>query len=146
MKYIHAELRRDVIARAGNCCEYCLLNQADYFLTFHIDHIIADRHGGKSISDNLCLCCPRCNTNKGTDFASFDLQTGDITPLYHPRKHQWTDHFRLNGSVIEALTPIGRVTVRLLRLNKAAYVKDREGLILLERYPCRSEALETSLL
>jgi hypothetical protein len=39
MTSITNELRRQVIERAGNCCEYCLLSQDDNFFSFHIDEI-----------------------------------------------------------------------------------------------------------
>lgn len=61
MTYISAELRRQVIDRAGGCCEYCLMNTKDRLLPFEIDHIISEKHGGLTDSDNLCLACYRCN-------------------------------------------------------------------------------------
>jgi len=38
------------------------------------------------------------------------------------------DHFRLQGSLIEPLTPIGRATVRLLGLNAEARLVERAAL------------------
>jgi len=58
--------------------------------------------------------------------------------LFNPRKHQWLDHFRLNGSQIEPLTAEGRVTMFLLRLNSSERLVERELLIRLNRYPCTS--------
>ncbi|MEO0564631.1 MAG: HNH endonuclease signature motif containing protein, partial [Chloroflexota bacterium] len=52
--YISASLRREVIQRARNCCEYCLISQDDMLFSFEIDHIIAEKHGGPTISENLC--------------------------------------------------------------------------------------------
>jgi hypothetical protein len=44
-------------------------------------------------------------------------ETGS-TPLRHlPRLDSWHDHFVLDEVVIVGLTPIGRATVRLLRMN-----------------------------
>jgi hypothetical protein len=117
--YIKAALRRLVVKRASNCCEYCLLSQADNFLPFEIDHIISEKHGGKTISNNLCLGCSYCNGFKGSDIGSIDPLTSRYTPLFNPRTQQWSDHFRLNGPIIEPLSPEGRVTVSLLRLNRA---------------------------
>jgi hypothetical protein len=31
MTRVTGDLRRLIVARAGNCCEYCLLSQADHF-------------------------------------------------------------------------------------------------------------------
>jgi hypothetical protein len=35
--YVSAQLRREVIERAGNCCEYCRISQEDQFFAFEID-------------------------------------------------------------------------------------------------------------
>jgi len=43
----------------------------------------------------------------------------------------------LNGAIVEPLTPEGRVTVFLLRLNAPERVAERELLIGLNRYPCQ---------
>ena len=53
MTYISAEIRRQVTARAGNCCEYCRLSQEDNTFSFQVDHIIAEKHGGSTELDNL---------------------------------------------------------------------------------------------
>src|SRR5216683_1189554 len=109
MTCVTAELRRLVTTRAGICCEYCRLSQDDGSFTFHCEHVIAEKHGGETIEANLCLSCPECNAFKGSDIASFDRVAGKqiLTPLFNPRTQKWEDHMRLNGSVIEALTPEG---------------------------------------
>jgi 5-methylcytosine-specific restriction endonuclease McrA len=84
--YISADLRREVTTRASNCCEYCHISQEDQFFSFEIDHIISEKHGGATTSDNLCLSCPDCNAYKGSDIASVDCEDGEtITGLFHPR-------------------------------------------------------------
>ena len=45
MSYIPAPLKRQVIERAGECCEYCHLHQDDSDTNFHIEHIISIAHG-----------------------------------------------------------------------------------------------------
>jgi hypothetical protein len=52
-------------ARAGYRCEYCLTPHAITAQTFHADHILPQSRGGKTILDNLCFACPRCNLRKG---------------------------------------------------------------------------------
>lgn len=64
MTYINAELRRFVLERAENCCEYCLLSQENNFLPFEVDHIVSEKHGGETSKDNLCLSCSTCNLLK----------------------------------------------------------------------------------
>lgn len=136
MTAVSDELRRLVIERAGNCCEYCLLNQADNTFSFHIDHIISEKHGGETAAQNLCLSCPICNSFKDSDIGSIDHQTKHLTPLYNPRQQVWSEHFQLNGGVIEPRTPEGRVTIFLLRLNQLDRVFERQELSSLGRYPC----------
>lgn len=55
--HIGAALRRQVIDRAGGCCEYCLADAKDRVVDFAIDHVIAEKHGGPTQFDNLCLSC-----------------------------------------------------------------------------------------
>ena len=63
---------RDLVAqRALYRCEYCQIHEDDHFLAFHIDHILALKHGGTDNIENLAWACPTCNTYKGTDFATF---------------------------------------------------------------------------
>lgn len=136
MSRVSTELRRFVTERANNCCEYCLLSQDEYTYIFHIEHIRAEKHGGQTVPENLCLSCPVCNTYKGSDLGSIDEETNLLTPLFNPRTQNWSNHFQLRGSQIEPQTPEGRVTVFLLRLNSAERLIERELLIRLNRYPC----------
>jgi hypothetical protein len=53
--YIPAKMRREVVDRAGACCEYCRTNSQAHSIDFAIDHMIAEKHGGETISDNLGL-------------------------------------------------------------------------------------------
>ncbi len=127
--YVPAALRREVRARAVECCEYCLIPEQFAFASHWVDHIIAEKHGGQTAADNLALSCIICNQHKGTDLTSIDPQTGQITPLFHPRRDRWSDHFRLVGARIEPLTATGRVTVRLLQLNRPDRLEERELLL-----------------
>jgi hypothetical protein len=138
MSYISSSLRRLVVERAAGCCEYCFLSQEDVAFSFHIEHIIAEKHGGEAQSDNLCLSCPTCNQHKGSDIGSLDRNTGDITQFYNPRFDQWRDHFRFKGVVIEPLTATRRVTVFMLRLNDVERIEERLILYDLHHYPCRA--------
>jgi HNH endonuclease len=125
--YIPTSLRRLVVERAQNCCEYCLIPQAIVLAKHQVDHIIAEKHGGETVSDNLALSCTLCNQAKGSDIASVDPETVDIERLYHPRRHRWSEHFRVleESGMIEPLTGIGRVTIGLLQMNRAEYLVAR---------------------
>ena len=128
-------LRRQVIERAGERCEYCLVHQQDSLYAHEVDHIIPIKHRGETREDNLCLACLECNRHKGSDFVSFDPETGQITPLFNPRQQLWDDHFRLEGARIIPLSPVGRVTVFVLKLNDEIRVRARGALLQARRYP-----------
>ncbi|MCU0477064.1 MAG: HNH endonuclease [Anaerolineae bacterium] len=134
--YIGAELRRSVIQRAHGCCEYCRLSQNDGFFSFEVDHILAEKHGGLSVFDNLALSCPDCNAFKGSDFASIDPDTGLVTLLFNPRADSWDDHFGLDRHIVIAHTPTGRVTLKLLKINSRERLEDRLIYLQLGTYPC----------
>jgi hypothetical protein len=128
-KYVPVALRRLVRTRAAECCEYCLIPEQITLAAHWVDHIVAEKHGGQTEEGNLALSCVLCNQRKGSDLTSIDPQTGQITPLFHPRRDRWQEHFRWVGARIEPLTPIGRVTVRLLQLNHPDRIAERELLL-----------------
>jgi hypothetical protein len=112
-------LRRLVIERARECCEYCLVSQLTDSGAYHIDHLTALKHGGQTVSENLALACVDCNLHKGSDLATIDRASGAVMPLFNPRQHDWREHFRLAGAQIVGITAIGHASVRLLRLSVA---------------------------
>ena len=127
--YIPAAVRQLVVQRARSCCEYCLIPALISLMPYEVDHIVAQKHGGLTQPENLALACTLCNKLKGTDLASIDPVTGEMVPLYHPRRDHWSDHFRLNGSEIVGLTGVGRATARLLQLNRPERLAEREILL-----------------
>lgn len=133
--YVPAALRRLVESRASERCEYCLSPSEDAFFPHEPDHIIACKHGGATIESNLAFACFLCNRFKGTDIASVDPDTGAVVPLFHPRHHDWNDHFRMENGAIVPLTPQGRATVRLLQLNRAESLETRRYLSSIGRWP-----------
>lgn len=134
------EQRQIIHDRAGDCCEYCRVTQDDRLAKFQIDHIIPLKHGGSDDTDNLCLACLKCNGFKGPNVAALDPATGDATRLYNPRRQQWSDHFQINPDAsISGLSPEGRATVTVLRINESSRVKQRRMAMLLGEYPCQKE-------
>jgi len=129
LSYIPEKLRRMVYERANGLCEYCLIPDTVVLAAHGLDHIIPKKHGGQTESGNLALSCSLCNKHKGTDLASLDPVTAKVVALYHPRREQWADHFQLNHAQLIALTAIGRVTIRLLQLNKRSRIEERKLLI-----------------
>jgi len=128
------ELRSLVAQRAGLLCEYCLIHEDDAAFSREVDPIVSRQHGGQTTADNLAYACMICNRFKGTNISSVDA-SGAITGLFNPRSERWEDHFRLTGAVIQPLPGTGEVTAKLLRLNTAERVVERNVLQRLGRYP-----------
>jgi len=104
--------------RAKGKCEYCQLAEDDSPLCpLHIEHTIPKSHGGTDESGNLALACIDCNLHKGPNLAGIDPGTELLTRLFNPRSDSWTDHFEWDGIYIVGKTPIGRVTVNVLKMN-----------------------------
>ena len=119
-KRVTAKQRRKVAARACHSCEYCR-SQVDYATqSFSVEHIIPRNQGGKTALSNLAFACQGCNGHKHTKTEGYDSISGEIVPLYHPRVQEWHTHFCWNDdfTLIVGITPIGRVTVEILRLNR----------------------------
>jgi HNH endonuclease len=132
---IPAGLRRQVCDRAQGKCEYCLLGQAFSIYTHEVDHVIAQKHDGQTTFENLALACFFCNRYKGADLTTFDPATGMIALLFNPRSQIWLEHFVLNQSRIEGITPVGRATAKLLRFNVSARMLERQVLMVQKQYP-----------
>jgi hypothetical protein len=126
---IDAATRRLVRERAGHRCEYCGMRQAQQsFPFFHVDHIMAQQHGGTDELNNLALSCYHCNLHKGSNLTGIDPETGAVVVLFHPRRDMWETHFVLRDALMVGLTPIGRATVRVLHMNAADRVQLRQEL------------------
>ena len=130
MTRVSAVIREQVRQRAGLRCEYCRMLEAFSPRSYHVDHIIpVIRHHGTEDINNLAWACTRCNVNKASDIASYDLETQQLTPLFNPRAQSWDDHFEMDGARIVGKTPVGRVTVSLLQMNSLSQLEARELLI-----------------
>ena len=105
-----ANIPDQVRSRALHRCEYCLIPQVLFRRSFHVEHIIARQHGGKTELDNLALACWQCNLKKGPNLTGIDPDSGMISALFHPRRDVWNEHF-VYGVAIKGLTSIGRATV-----------------------------------
>jgi hypothetical protein len=115
-------------------CEYCLIHEHDTAFPHEVDHVISRQHGGETAPENLAYACMICNRFKGTNVGSVDV-LGSFVRLFNPRTDKWEHHFRLEGAVIQPLTPAGEATARLLRLNAAERVIERNLLQRFDHYP-----------
>jgi hypothetical protein len=94
-----------------------------------MDHIIAQKHRGPTVLDNLALCCLDCNSHKGPNIAGIDPITRALTPLFNPRRDVWHEHFEWQGAILIGITPIGRTTGAVLEMNNPFQLLTRESLI-----------------
>lgn len=134
-RYLNKALRRLVQTRAASLCEYCLLSERDAHYGHQVDHIISLKHGGGNEADNLAYVCAWCNRYKGSDVGSIHWPSRQFVRFFNPRLDRWTDHFRLEGALIQPLTEIGAVTARLLNLNHSDRLEERQLLIDADKYP-----------
>jgi len=126
-------LRALVWQRAKGRCEYCLFPAAFALLPFQIDHIIAEKHRGPTSEANLALSCERCNSHKGANIAGH--LDGQLVRLFDPRRDTWTDHFAWDGPMLTGTSPIGRVTVLVLEINRPGLIAVRRSLMEEGVYP-----------
>jgi hypothetical protein len=125
---VPSELRRLIIERARNRCEYCQYPGLYSSQAFSIDHIVPRRDGGATREDNLALSCQGCNSHKAARTSAIDPVTRSIVSLFDPRSELWRDHFVWSEDflIVIGLTACGRATIDALQLN-------REGLLNMRR-------------
>ncbi len=129
-RFVTPKQRQMVGERAKFCCEYCRLPEADSYIGFQADHIVSWKHGGPTISENLAYACADCNRNKGTDLGTLLYGQRDLTRFFNPRTDGWDNHFGLEPSgFIEAVSDIGRATVKILEFNHPDRVIERALLV-----------------
>ena len=119
MTRVSGVLRQQVIERANGCCEYCQAQQA-IVIEMEVDHIIPESKGGPTRLDNLCLACVTCNGFKLNFTEGLDPETDAAAPLFNPRLHTWSEHFRWHkgGTELIGLTSVGRATISRLNINR----------------------------
>ena len=118
-------------SRADRRCEYCHFSEDFAWLPFQIDHIIAEKHGGATTEGNLALSCFYCNSFKGPNIAGIDPKGDPVVAvqLFHPRINIWIEHFVWDGPYLTGLTPTGRATIAVLRINEPDAVELRSMIL-----------------
>ena len=134
--YISDSVRKLVTQRAENRCEYCLIHEDDTYIGCEIDHIISIKHNGSNQDSNLAFACLPCNRFKGSDIASL-TDLGELTPFFNPRKDIWSEHFQWSDDDLEmiGISPIGRATVHLLKVNRIGNINLRRLLKMVRLHP-----------
>lgn len=122
--------RQAVAQRARHCCEYCQSQLKFSADSFSVEHVTPQARGGSDDLSNLALSCQRCNNAKFVAVEAVDPLSGRPAALFHPREHQWAEHFAWSHDflVIHGVMPIGRATVEKLPLNRQGVVNLRRVL------------------
>jgi hypothetical protein len=123
------KLETDVRRRARDRCEYCGLPEVARTMKHVLDHVIAVQHHGPTSLENLALACIHCNRHKGPNLSGVDPDSGSIEILFNPRRDLWQEHFGWDGALLVGLSPRGRATIDVLKINRPARVATRRGLM-----------------
>ena len=112
-------VRRLVGQRAGSRCEYCHADERWQFVRFTMDHVDPKSSGGGDEAENLALACRNCNERRSDRNEATDSQTGQLVPLFNPRRDRWADHFVWSEDRLRivGVTATGRATVAMLDFN-----------------------------
>lgn len=129
-RYIPKDVRALVKERAKACCEYCYSQEFFSADSFTVDHILPYSKGGSNEENNLAFACQGCNRRKHNHKKARDPYTRRKVPLYNPREHTWSDHFRWSEDYLEikGISATGRATVALLAINREGVTNLREVL------------------
>jgi hypothetical protein len=124
---VSSHLRKAVSVRADGFCEYSCANSRFADSPFEIEHIHPVSAGGDDDIENLALSCRGCNIRKSSRTLIFDDVDRKMVRLFNPRQDVWKEHFVWTSdfTLIESLTPIGRVTLITLSLNRDGLVNIR---------------------
>jgi len=136
-KYISKIIRQNVKLRAKGYCEYCFSKEEFCPDPFSIEHIIPLAKEGTNQINNLAHSCQGCNNLKYTTTELLDTVTGEFFPIYNPRKDAWNRHFKWSENFLKiiGISPIGRVTVELLKLNRKGVTNLRRAMRALNEHP-----------
>lgn len=125
--HIPRALRARVAAQGRHRCGYCLTQETVVGVPMEIDHIVPTSLDGPTIEENLWLACSSCNEYKGAQVTGRDPETESIANLFNPREQSWSEHFvwTRRGDRVVGMTPTGRATIAILRLNRPLLVQAR---------------------
>ena len=115
-----------IAERAAHRCEYCRAPEVIFNFRFEVEHI-DPRSSDADNETNLALSCRSCNVHKSDRTTEVDLETGEVSTLFHPRTDIWEEHFNFDpvtGNIV-GTTARGRVTVTCLRMNTAIHIRAR---------------------
>ena len=137
MSNISDKIRQIIIKRAKGFCEYCVSNSAFSQDPFDVDHISPIFEQGTDSLDNLALACHGCNLYKSIKISGYDDLSEQNIKLFNPRTDIWKEHFSWNSEFTKIIgwTPIGRVTITELKMNRDGLINQREILRFAGKHP-----------
>lgn len=137
--YISVDLRSRIRAHFQNHCAYCRTPESLTVVIFEFEHILPRSVGGATNFENLCLSCPTCNRYKSDRTFGTSDESMLRTPLFHPHRETWTEHFEWNDNSSEliGLTRTGVVTIEVLRMNRPQLVRVRRLWVAMGEHPPR---------
>jgi 5-methylcytosine-specific restriction endonuclease McrA len=62
MAYLSNALKARLRAHFSYACAYCHSPEFLSNAIFEFDHIVPEASGGDTTFENLCFCCPKCNS------------------------------------------------------------------------------------
>jgi HNH endonuclease len=135
--YIPVAVQRAILELSQGYCEYCVLPSNFSTDFFHYEHIYPIVLGGQTEIANLARSCGICNNNKRDKVEHKDPLTQQMVRLFHPRLDTWIDHFQWseNDLYLIGITPIGRATIDLLKLNRVNATNLRKLLKMADLHP-----------
>jgi hypothetical protein len=104
---------------------------------FEFEHIIPRSAGGATVYENLCFSCPTCNRCKANRTTTLDSATQQEVRLFHPQQDAWVEHFDWSedATTLIGLTPVGRATIMLLRMNRPQLIRLRRMWVAMGEHP-----------
>ena len=135
--YIPVNIQRTILDLSHNYCEYCILPSNLSTDFFHYEHIIPVSLNGETVLENLARSCGLCNNNKRDKITHIDPISQNNARLYHPRNDLWANHFQWSDDDLHlvGITPIGRATIDLLKLNRVNAINLRKPLKMANLHP-----------
>lgn len=127
--YLSRTLRQQLVDVDDHRCAYCRTPQANSGSPMSVDHLLPRSRGGATIIENICFACYRCNLFKGSRTEAIDPLSSEVTPLFHPRRDRWGEHFAWDEASLRiwGLTPMGRATVTALNMNNDVILDARRN-------------------
>lgn len=105
--YLSSDLQKRLEEADDHRCVYCRTSEVNTGQPMTVDHILPRSQGGVTMYENLCFACRRCNEFKAGQTTAEDPLSGEIVPLFHPRRDSWDEHFMWDesGVFLVGLTP-----------------------------------------